>query len=614
MVHAMRELYQQLLDDKCWLPLLSGGRTAADLTELDLQTLGTMTMSLMANLFLRCVLPFRDEWPWHLIHVYAGDPTALNQFLACNTDCCFSAVDGYSDALNWLCPSAAEVLARRERDCWNDTVDMCPSSNILLEDMFARHANYCHSAGASPLGSGTQAAFHTLGQYRLMYEVAKQRWRIANPARIVPEYQHPQGGGVRKFQYQNYLKFRCAQGVPQDEIRAEWKGMSRDEQSAYEQAIPYGRTEPAQPKFPPIPRSELPHEIGCDSLPVVIDDIRNEVQPNINKLNKAWCDRTSSLIKSAQPSELGAASWVGCASVYGIGNCVASMLPDRVALLDEAIDLAERVAAFPACLLVDGRTLPNLNAFEFVGENGRLIFILAATLLLPVVPVFLRCNVAPSPAQPGSIMSPMWLDFRQGFLKKCIAVQLIADLGNPRTMQVNSIIYHWESRTTLQVDAVVDCTDRLRNPPKKARKEDKDPIEQLLTGFGENPLKRKRSGAPRRRIRRKTKIVAMNDEVDDDAGSNASSDDDDAASDADADAVAGRGRGRGRGLGRASDAGLAAGRAKGSAKGRAGGADAVDVVEMLLRGFRAMPDPSDPDDPPPDVVAEMLRSMINDIN
>ena len=132
MVHAMRELYQQLLDDKCRLPLLSGGRTAADLTELDLQTLGTMTMSLMANLFLRCVLPFRDEWPWHLIHVYAGDPTALNQFLACNTDCCFSAVDGYSDALNWLCPSAAEVLARRERDCWNDTVDMCPCTLAIF--------------------------------------------------------------------------------------------------------------------------------------------------------------------------------------------------------------------------------------------------------------------------------------------------------------------------------------------------------------------------------------------------------------------------------------------------------------------------------------------------
>ena len=31
---------------------------------------------------------------------------------------------------------------------------------------------------------------------------------------------------------------------------------------------------------------------------------------------------------------------------------------------------------------------------------------------------------------------------------------------------------------------------------------------------------------------------------------------------------------------------------------------------MLLRGFRAMPDPSDPDDPPPDVVAEMLADSL----
>ena len=133
-VHAMTELYGQLMDDKCWLPLLAGGQTFANVGQAQLHTFGCSTMTLMGHLFLRCVQVFDDEWPWSLERVYDGDLNALRQLQGCN-QCCFGPTDGYTDALLWYCTSPAEILDHRERCTWEDTVDMCPSSNILVEDM-----------------------------------------------------------------------------------------------------------------------------------------------------------------------------------------------------------------------------------------------------------------------------------------------------------------------------------------------------------------------------------------------------------------------------------------------------------------------------------------------
>ena len=176
---AMRALEEQLHDDNTWKPLVVD---IAAWTQGELQTTQLGTISLMANLYLRCVLPFLEEWPWHLDHCYnlaiytpAQQTRAVNHLLASNS-CCFSPSDGYTDVVLEECETRAKLLSPAEKELWEDSMDLCIACNVQVEDMFARHRMQSHQCFGSAFSPQAQASNHDLSQFRLMYETARERW------------------------------------------------------------------------------------------------------------------------------------------------------------------------------------------------------------------------------------------------------------------------------------------------------------------------------------------------------------------------------------------------------------------------------------------------------
>ena len=135
-----------------------------------------LSVSFMGHLIMRCSFPFQ-EWPFELgkaaVDMAPGERELLHADVRKVKQCCVPMTDGLTVQFARCIPPVMIDFTQEEVEYISDVMEMALSSNIEIEDRFARMRQ--HAVQHQRIS--TKAADHCLSEWRAMYSRAKAQTR-----------------------------------------------------------------------------------------------------------------------------------------------------------------------------------------------------------------------------------------------------------------------------------------------------------------------------------------------------------------------------------------------------------------------------------------------------
>ena len=473
---TLRELTVHMRDMFCtfWFALTK----ALDWTNAALHSTATITLSFMSGLALRCIFNFR-LFPWPLAKLPMPETdvveadTIEGQLEGMNP-CCPTSRDGFSLGFRRWASSKGGIRSPAGLSLIKDSFECCPSSNIRIEDRFARcrKHNSWYSGKASRVS--VVGANHMLSEFALMHRAARELHQRNHPFDLdLPEEE--QAAGLNSWL--RFVQLKSAPGVSLRCLADRWALMSVRERQAVllEEARPR-RVDRVRPDLAQLPPEASPLGIGDDLCPVrpnVSEGIRYSIQP----LSTCW-EKTVGKSVPATQMDFAKQESYGCFELYG--RCKETMTRDEAATRNDCWGLLKAVARFDisASMAIPATCASFLPLMLFcphhVDEREPILVLRGHALKNPAENVFVRCAVDTTEVRVGSKVLLLLGAGSTSFLQQQVASQMLFEKHRGLGFAVHLVQYRFLTLVELEVLGFTDVTRKLWERPQRARNVVKD--------------------------------------------------------------------------------------------------------------------------------------------
>ena len=278
------------LDEPFWMPV----RLGTSWSQGSLRRAFNVVMTMVGNIFLRTIIPFR-AWPWYLARLTNdATPAAVKTRIASDfwkaKSCCLDS--GFSKKFRTTVASEADVMSASSLGFLRQAFENVPVNNVKVEAQFGRQRNASANMRGQAPDASTLASKHVVGEIHHLYKKMAMHKKVmmqgdnGSGIDMVGTSSVPpiRSGNVKRKrcawnEYVSKQKGRFQAGLTMAECSNEFKALSAEQKRDYlplpiNDANDADHTDATQRPGLILSRMETPLSLGDAIYPVCADVVQ----------------------------------------------------------------------------------------------------------------------------------------------------------------------------------------------------------------------------------------------------------------------------------------------------------------------------------------------------